>query len=52
MWAGVVESTGEFASEQFENVETGLGNGSSTVKEKVGEAWSVLTSSNEKPRVH
>ena len=34
---GVVESTGEFASEQFENVKTGLGNGFSAVKEKVGE---------------
>ena len=51
---GVVESTGEFASEQFENVKTGLGNGSSAVKEKVGEGVEAVTdsSSNEKPRVH
>ncbi len=51
---GVVESTGEFASEQFENVKTGLGNGFSAVKEKVGEGVEVVTdsSSNEKPRVH
>ena len=31
---GAVESTGEFVSEQFENVKTGLGNGFSAVKEK------------------
>ena len=51
---GVVESTGEFASEQFENVKTGLGNGFSAVKEKVGEGVESVTdsSSNEKPRVH
>ena len=51
---GVVESTGEFASEQFENVKTGLGNGFSAVKEKVGEGVDAVTdsSSNEKPRVH
>ena len=51
---GVVESTGEFASEQFENVKTGLGNGFSAVKEKVGEGVGAVTdsSSNEKPRVH
>ncbi|MFS9341862.1 Asp23/Gls24 family envelope stress response protein [Streptococcaceae bacterium] len=51
---GVVESTGEFASEQFENVKTGLGNGFSAVKEKVGEGVEAVTdsSSNEKPRVH
>ena len=51
---GVVESTGEFASEQFENVKTGLGNGLSAVKEKVGEGVEAVTdsSSNEKPRVH
>lgn len=51
---GVVESTGEFASEQFENVKTGLGNGFSAVKEKVGEGVETVTdsSSNEKPRVH
>ena len=48
---GVVESTGEFASE---NVKTGLGNGFSAVKEKVGEGVEAVTdsSSNEKPRVH
>ena len=51
---GVVESTGEFASEQFENVKTGLGNGFSAAKEKVGEGVEAVTdsSSNEKPRVH
>lgn len=51
---GVVESTGEFASEQFENVKTGLENGFSAVKEKVGEGVEAVTdsSSNEKPRVH
>ena len=51
---GVVESTGEFASEQFENVKTGLGNGFSAVKEKIGEGVEAVTdsSSNEKPRVH
>ena len=51
---GVVESTGEFASEQFENVKTGLGNGFSAVKEKVDEGVEAVTdsSSNEKPRVH
>ena len=51
---GVVESTGEFASEQFENVKTGLGNGFSAVKEKVGEGVEAVTdsSSDEKPRVH
>ena len=51
---GTVESTGEFASEQFENVKTGLGNGFSAVKEKVDEGVEAVTdsSSNEKPRVH
>ena len=51
---GAVESTGEFVSEQFENVKTGLGNGFSAVKEKVGEGVEAVTdsSSNEKPRVH
>ena len=51
---GVVESTGEFAAEQFENVKTGVGNGFSAVKEKVGEGVEAVTdsSSNEKPRVH
>ena len=51
---GVVESTGEFASEQLENVKTGLGNGFSAVKEKVDEGVEAVTdsSSNEKPRVH
>lgn len=51
---GVVESTGEFSSEQFENVKTGLGHGFSAVKEKVDEGVEAVTdsSSNEKPRVH
>ena len=35
---GAVESTGEFASEQLENVKTGLGNGFSAVKEKLTKA--------------
>ena len=35
---GAVESTGEFVSEQFENVKTGLGNGFSAVKEKLTKA--------------
>ena len=35
---GAVESTGEFVSEQFENVKTGLGNGCSAVKEKLTKA--------------
>ena len=33
----VAESTGEFASEQFEKVKSGLGSGFSTVQEKVSE---------------
>ena len=43
---GVVESTGEFASEQFENVKTGLGNGFSAVKEKVGDGVEAVTDSS------
>ena len=35
----VAESTGEFASEQFEKVKSGLGSGVSTVQEKVGEGF-------------
>ena len=35
----VAGSTGEFASEQFEKVKSGLGNGVSTVQEKVGEGF-------------
>ena len=35
---GAVESTGEFVSEQFENVKTGLGNGFSAVKAKLTKA--------------
>ncbi|MGY3781608.1 Asp23/Gls24 family envelope stress response protein [Streptococcus gallolyticus] len=51
---GPIETTGEFASEQFENVKTGLGNGFSAVKEKVGEGVEAVadSSSNEKSRVH
>ena len=33
----VAESTGEFASEQFEKAKSGLGSGFSTVQEKVSE---------------
>ena len=35
----VAGSTGEFASEQFEKVKSGLGSGVSTVQEKVGEGF-------------
>ena len=35
----VAESTGEFASEQYEKVKSGLGSGVSTVQEKVGEGF-------------
>ena len=35
----VAESTGEFASEQFEKAKSGLGSGFSTVQEKVGEGF-------------
>lgn len=35
----VAESTGDFASEQFEKVKSGLGSGVSTVQEKVGEGF-------------
>lgn len=35
----VAESTGEFASEQFEKVKSGLGSGVATVQEKVGEGF-------------
>ncbi len=51
--AGPIETTGEFASKQFENVKTGLGNGVSAVKEKVGEGVEAVadSSSNEKSRV-
>ena len=35
----VAESTGEFASEQFEKVKSGLDSGVSTVQEKVGEGF-------------
>lgn len=51
---GPIETTGEFASEQFENVKTGLGNRFSAVKEKVGEGVEAVadSSSNEKSRVH
>ena len=35
----VAESTGEFASEQFEKVKSGIGSGVATVQEKVGEGF-------------
>ena len=53
----VAESTGEFASEQFEKVKSGLGSGVSTVQEKVGEGVEAVKGaasdvvSNEKTRV-
>ena len=51
----VAESTGEFASEQFEKAKSGLSGGFSAVQEKVGEGVEAVkdaASSNEKARVH
>ena len=54
----VAESTGEFASEQFEKVKSGLGSGVSTVQEKVGEGVEAVKGaatgvvSHEKTRVN
>lgn len=52
--SGPIQTTGEFASKKFENVKTGLENGFSAVKEKVGEGVEAVadSSSNEKSRVH
>lgn len=49
----VASSTGEFASEQFEKVKSGIGSGVATVQEKVGEGVeAVKGEANEKSRVH
>ena len=50
----VAESTGEFASEQFEKAKSGLSGGFSAVQEKVGEGVEAVkdATSNEKTRVH
>ena len=54
----VAESTGEFASEQFEKAKSGLGSGFSTVQEKVGEGFENVKNaatgvvSHEKTRVN
>lgn len=50
----VAESTGEFASEQFEKAKSGLSNGFSAVQEKVGEGVEAVkdSTSNDKVRVH
>lgn len=48
------ESTGEFASEQFEKVKTGFSSGVSTAKEKASEGVEAVkdVTSNEKSRVN
>ena len=49
----VASSTGEFASEQFEKVKSGIGSGVAAVQEKVGEGVeAVKGETNEKARVH
>lgn len=51
----VAESTGEFASEQFEKAKSGISGGFSAVQEKVGEGVEAVkdaASSSEKARVH
>ena len=56
--SNVVESTGEFASEQFEKAKSGLGSGFSTVQEKVSEGVEAVKGaatgvvSHEKTRVN
>ena len=49
----VAESTGEFASEQFEKAKSGISGGFSAVQEKVGEGVEAVkdAASNEKARV-
>ncbi len=49
----VAESTGEFASEQFEKAKSGISGGFSAVQEKVGEGVDAVkdAASNEKARV-
>ena len=49
----VASSTGEFASEQFEKVKSGIGSGVATVQEKVGEGVeAVKGETKENARVH
>lgn len=50
----VAESTGEFASEQFEKAKSGISGGFSAVQEKVGDGVDAVkdAASNEKARVH
>ena len=50
----VAESTGEFASEQFEKAKSGISGGFSAVQEKVGDGVEAVkdAASNEKARVH
>lgn len=50
----IAESTGEFASEQFEKAKSGLSGGFSAVQEKVGEGVDAVkeATSKEKTRVH
>lgn len=56
--SNVAESTGEFASEQFEKAKSGLGSGFSTVQEKVSEGVEAVKGaatgvvSHEKTRVN
>ena len=50
----IAESTGEFASEQFEKAKSGLSGGFSAVQEKVGEGVDAVkeATAKEKSRVH
>ena len=50
----VAESTGEFASEQFEKAKSGISGGFSAVQEKVGDGVDAVkdAASKEKARVH
>ena len=50
----VAESTGEFASEQFEKAKSGISGGFSAVQEKVGDGVEAVkdAASKEKARVH
>jgi len=49
----VAESTGEFASEQFEKAKSGISGGFSAVQEKVGDGVEAVkdAASSEKARV-
>ena len=50
----IAESTGEFASEQFEKAKSGISGGFSAVQEKVGDGVEAVkdATSKEKTRVH